>query len=150
LDAFDRRILAALVEDGRMSTLDVADKVGLSATPCSRRIRQLEEAGVIKGYTAEVDPATLGLRLCVVISVRLARHGPDTHNQFMEAIKGRPEISECLLVTGGTDYLLRIWVEDIDALRTFITNGLQAIPTVAETSTMLVLDQITAPFAGLR
>lgn len=150
LDAIDRRILAALVEDGRISTLDLAEKVGLSATPCSRRIRQLEEAGVIKGYTAKVDPAALGLSLCVVVSVRLARHGPDNHNQFMDAIKDRPEIVECLLVTGGVDYQLRVWVEDIEALRTFITTALQGIPAVAETSTMLVLGQITAPFAGLR
>jgi len=150
LDAIDRRILAALVKDGRMSTIELADKVGLSATPCSRRIRQLEEAGVIKGYAAEVDPAALGLSLCVVVSVRLARHGPDNHNQFMEAIKDRPEIVECLLVTGGVDYQLRVWVEDIEALRTFITTALQGIPAVAETSTMLVLDQITGPFAGLR
>lgn len=150
LDAIDRRILRALVGDGRMSTLDLADKVGLSATPCSRRLRQLEDAGVIEGYAARINPAALGLRLCVMVTVRLGRHGPDGHEQFLQAIRDRQEITECLLVTGGNDYLLRIWVEDIDALRDFITNALQGIPSVAETSTMLVLQQTTQPLAGLR
>ncbi|HEV2674001.1 MAG TPA: Lrp/AsnC family transcriptional regulator [Aliidongia sp.] len=141
LDAIDRRILGALLDDGRMSTLDVAEKVGLSPTPCSRRIRQLEAAGVIEGYAARINPAALGLSLCVMVSVRLARQGPDGHQQFLDAIADRPEITECLLVTGATDYLLRVWVRDIDALRDFITNALQGIPAVAETSTMLVLSQ---------
>ena len=150
LDAIDRRILQCLVEDGRMSTLEVADRVGLSATPCSRRIRQLEEAGVISGYAAKIGPAAMGLSLCVAVSVKLSHHGPDGHEQFISAIRGRPEIAECLLVTGSSDYLLRVWVEDIDALREFITNGLQGIPAVAETATMLVLDEMAYPLAGLR
>ena len=149
LDPIDRRILKALMEDGRMSTLDVAEKVGLSATPCSRRIRQLEDAGVIQGYAARINPAALGLNLCVMVSVRLARHGPDGHDQFLKAIKDRPEVAECLLVTGASDYLLRIWIEDIEALREFITNALQGIPCVAETSTMLVLNETRGSFAGL-
>lgn len=146
LDAIDRRILAALQADGRMSTLEVAARVGLSPTPCSRRIRRLEEAGVIEGYFARVNPAALGLGICVMVSVRLARQGPDGHGQFLDAIRGRPEITECLLVTGNIDYLLRVWVADIDALRTFITGTLQSIPTVGETATMVILN-VTAPAA---
>ena len=149
LDAIDRRILRALVEDGRISTLDLAEKVGLSATPCSRRVRQLEEAGVIEGYTAKVSPAALGLHLCVVVSVRLARQGPDGHDQFLKAIKDRPEIAECLLVTGSSDYLLRIWVENIDSLSELITNSLQGISSVAETSTMIVLKRTDTSLSGL-
>ena len=140
LDAIDQRIVAALVEDGRMSTLDVAAKVGLSPTPCSRRIRRLEETGVIEGYTARVNPEALGLHICVMVSVRLARHDPAGHSQFLAAIRERPEITECLLVTGNIDYLLRAWVGGIEALRDFITEVLQAIPAVAETSTMVILD----------
>lgn len=150
LDAIDRRILAALIDDGRVSNLDLAGKVGLSPTPCSRRIRNLEDAGVIEGYSARVSPTALGLTLCVIVSVKLARHGPDGHEQFLEAIRDRPEIVECLLVTGVSDYLLRVWVEDIEALREFITSALQGIPAVAETSTMLVLNQSSYPVAGLR
>ncbi len=142
LDAMDHRILAALQANGRMSTLDVAEAVGLSPTPCSRRIKRLEETGVISGYTALVDPGALGLGLSVVVSVRLARQGPEGHGQFLEAIRGRSEITECLLVTGNVDYLLRVWVKDMPALREFVTVNLQSIPTVAETSTMLVVDDV--------
>jgi Lrp/AsnC family leucine-responsive transcriptional regulator len=147
-DAIDLHILRELARDGRMSNLDIADKVGLSPTPCSRRIRQLEDDGVIEGYSARINPAAFGLRLCVMVSVRLARHASDSHEQFLTAIQDRPEITECLLVTGGNDYLLRVWVKDIDALREFITNALQGIPAVAETSTMLVLDQRSYSPAG--
>lgn len=150
LDSIDRRILGRLLADGRASNLEIAEKVGLSPTPCSRRIRQLEDGGVIEGYTATINPAALGLSLCVMVSVKLARHGPDGHEQFRKAIQDRPEITECLLVTGGSDYLLRVWVEDIDALRDFITNALQGIPAVAETSTMVVLERTSYPLAGLR
>ena len=150
LDAIDRRILGQLAVNGRMSTLELAEKVGLSPTPCSRRVRRLEEAGVIAGYAASINPTALGLTLCVMVSVKLGRHGPEGHDQFLKAIRDRPEITECLLITGAADYLLRVWVEDIDALRAFITNALQAIPSVAETSTMLVLDATAYPIDGLR
>jgi Lrp/AsnC family leucine-responsive transcriptional regulator len=142
LDAIDQRILAALQADGRMSTLDVAEAVGLSPTPCSRRIKRLEATGVITGYTARVDPRALGLGISVVVSVRLARQGPDGHGQFLQAIRGRSQITECLLVTGNIDYLLRVWVKDMPALREFVTVNLQSIPTVAETSTMLVVEDV--------
>ena len=142
LDAMDHRILAALQANGRMSTLDVAEAVGLSPTPCSRRIKRLEETGVITGYTALVDPGALGLGISVVVSVRLARQGPDGHGQFLQAIRGRSEITECLLVTGNIDYLLRVRVKDMPALRELVTVNLQSIPTVAETSTMLVVEDV--------
>ncbi|MGQ3027357.1 MAG: Lrp/AsnC family transcriptional regulator [Ferrovibrionaceae bacterium] len=147
LDATDHKILAALVEDGRMSTLDLADRVGLSPTPCSRRLRRLEESGVIEGYTARINHAALGLNICVMVTIRLARHGPETAGQFLQAIQGRPEITECLLVTGNIDYLLRVWVRDVEALRDFIKDALQSIPAVAETSTMVILDMTKS--AGL-
>ncbi len=150
LDAIDRRIIGQLMRDGRMSNLELAEMVGLSPTPCSRRIKQLEEAGVITGYAAQINPAALGLTLSVIVSVKLGQHGPDGHEQFRRAIRDRPEISECLLITGAADYLLRVWVADIEALREFITNTLQAVPAVAETSTMLVLDQALYPAAGIR
>jgi Lrp/AsnC family leucine-responsive transcriptional regulator len=83
-----------------------------------------------------------------MVSVRLARQGPG-HQQFLDAIKDRPEVLECLLVTGSTDYLLRVWVADIDALREFITDTLQGIPAVAETSTMLVLKRMSGDLIRL-
>ncbi len=140
LDAIDRRIVAALQANGRISTLELAESVGLSPTPCSRRVKRLEESGVIEGYTARINPAALGLNICVMVSVRLAQHGPEGGRQFLEAIAARPEITECLLVTGNVDYLLRVWVTDIDALRHFIGDVLQSIPAVADTSTMVILN----------
>lgn len=140
LDQIDRRILAALQANGRMSNLELAELVGLSPTPCGRRVKRLEESGVIEGYTALISPASLGLGICVVVSVRLAKQTPDAASQFLGAIQGRAEITECLLVTGNVDYLLRVWVKDIAALRDFITAALQSIPCVAETSTMVILE----------
>ncbi|AOO79716.1 Lrp/AsnC family transcriptional regulator [Bosea vaviloviae] len=144
LDQIDRRILAALQANGRISNLELAEQVGLSPTPCSRRIKRLEETGVIEGYAARISPAALGFGICVMVSVRLAKQSPDAASQFLTAIQGRPEITECLLVTGNVDYLLRVWVKDIEALRSFITAALQSIPCVAETSTMVILEATTS------
>ena len=142
LDATDRRILEELAANGRITTIELAEKVNLSATPCSRRIKRLEEAGVIEGYCARINPAALGVNLCVMISVKLARHAPDGHTEFLAAVERCPEITECLLVTGDADYLLKVWIRDVEALRDFTINTLQGIPAVAETSTTLVLKQI--------
>lgn len=141
LDAIDHRILDVLRYDGRISTLDLAERVGLSPTPCSRRVKRMEEAGVIKGYAARIDPAALGLTVSVLCTVRLTRHGTEGTEQFLSAIAKRPEITECLLVAGNVDYVLRIWVSDLDALGTFIRDVLQSIPAVAETTTMVILKQ---------
>ena len=141
LDSIDRRILAILRRDGRISMLDLAEQVGLSPTPCGRRVKRMEEAGVITGYAAQIDPLALGLSISVLVSVRLARHGTEGTEQFLTAIAKHPEITECLLVTGNIDYVLRIWVKDIDALGTFIRDVLQSIPAVAETTTMVILKQ---------
>tara|TARA_Y100000588_G_scaffold232874_1_gene246544 strand:+ start:388 stop:855 length:468 start_codon:yes stop_codon:yes gene_type:complete len=141
LDRIDKQILKELIEDGRKSTVEVADKVGLSSTPCGRRIRQLEDDGFITGYSANLSPKALGLNICVLITVKLNRHAPDGHEQFIREIESHPEVSEYILVAGNYDYLLRVWVEDTDALTRFVANVLQGIPSVSETSTMLVLKQ---------
>jgi Lrp/AsnC family transcriptional regulator, leucine-responsive regulatory protein len=141
LDSIDHRILAVLRRDGRISMLDLAEQVGLSPTPCGRRVKRMEEAGIITGYAAQIDPMALGLNISVLVSVRLVRHGIEGTDQFLSAIARHPEITECLLVTGNTDYILRIWVKDIDALGTFIRDVLQNIPAVTETTTMVILKQ---------
>jgi Lrp/AsnC family leucine-responsive transcriptional regulator len=141
LDSIDHRILDVLRRDGRISMLDLASRVGLSPTPCGRRVNRMEEAGVIRGYGAEIDPVALGLNVSVLVAVRLARHGIEGTEQFLGAISKHPEITECLLVTGNIDYILRIWVQDIDALGTFIRDVLQSIPSVTETTTMVILKQ---------
>ncbi|WP_054006665.1 Lrp/AsnC family transcriptional regulator [Cypionkella psychrotolerans] len=141
LDSIDHRILDVLRRDGRISMLDLADRVGLSPTPCGRRVKRMEEAGVITGYAAQIDRRALGLNVCVLVSVRLARHGPEGTREFLSAVARHPEITECLLVTGNLDYMLRIWVRDIEALGVFIRDVLQSIPAVAETTTMVILKQ---------
>ena len=145
LDSIDHRILDVLRRDGRISMLDLADQVGLSPTPCGRRVKRMEEAGVITGYAAQIDRRALGLNVCVLVSVRLARHGPEGTREFLSAVTRHPEITECLLVTGNLDYMLRIWVRDIEALGVFIRDVLQSIPAVAETTTMVILQQDGAP-----
>ncbi|MBZ9678553.1 Lrp/AsnC family transcriptional regulator [Mesorhizobium sp. ES1-1] len=140
LDALDHKILRELQVDARISTVDLAARVGLSPTPCARRVKRLEDSGVIQGYAAKINPSAMGLAICVVVSVRLGKQGPEGAGEFLREVAKRPEITECLLVTGSIDYLLRVWVKDIAALRNFISNVLQSIPSVAETSTMVVLN----------
>ncbi|MFA6153746.1 Lrp/AsnC family transcriptional regulator [Mesorhizobium sp.] len=140
LDALDHKILRELQVDARISTVDLAARVGLSATPCARRVKRLEDRGVIQGYAAKINPSAMGLAICVMVSVRLGKQGPEGAGEFLREVAKRPEITECLLVTGNIDYLLRVWVKDIAALRNFISNVLQSIPSVAETSTMVVLN----------
>lgn len=123
-----------------MPTVEVADRVGLSPTPCGRRIRELEKDGVIEGYAARLNPAALSLTVCVIVSVKLDRHHPDGHALFVAAVQKRPEVTECLLVTGRYDYLLRVWLTDISSLAEFVAKILQGIPGVGETSTTVVLD----------
>ena len=139
-DTIDHRILRELRTDARISTVDLATRVGLSPTPCARRVKRLEDSGVIQGYTARISPSAMGLAICVMVSVRLGKQGPEGAGEFLREVAKRPEITECLLVTGNIDYLLRVWVKDIAALRNFISNVLQSIPSVAETSTMVVLN----------
>ena len=140
LDATDRRILQVLQAEGRISNLDLAERVGLSPTPCGRRVRRLEDAGVITGYGARINPVALGLGVSVIVMVRLARQSPTDISEFLAAVHRQPEITECLLVTGNLDYVLRLRVRDVDALRDFILTKLKTIPCIAETSTMLILE----------
>lgn len=140
LDATDHQILAVLRADGRVSMLDLADRVGLSPTPCGRRVKRMEQAGVIRGYHASVDRAVLGQSVGALISVRLTRHGTEGPQQFLSAVAKRAEVTECLLVAGNVDYILRVMVEDLEALARFIHDVLQKVSTVVETSTMVILD----------
>jgi Lrp/AsnC family leucine-responsive transcriptional regulator len=140
LDAVDRRIVSVLQSEGRISNLDLAGRVGLSPTPCGRRVRRLEETGVITGYGARINPYALGLGVSVIVTVRLARQTPNDIAEFLAAVHRQPEITECLLVTGNLDYVLRLRVRDVEALRDFILAKLKSIPCVAETATMLVLE----------
>ena len=140
LDDTDQKIIAVLAKEGRISNLELADRVGLSPTPCSRRVKRLEDDGVIMGYAARINPAAMGRSVSVMVQVRLSQQSPADIDAFMSAVHRLPEITECLLVTGNLDYVLKVQTRDVEALRDFVLKELKAIPSVSETSTMLILD----------
>ena len=142
LDNTDRKIIAVLSNEGRISNLELADRIGLSPTPCSRRVKRLEEEGVIMGYSARINPAALGQSISVLVQVRLSQQSTDDIAEFMSAVDRLPEITECLLVTGNLDYVLKVQTKDVEALKEFVLKELKTIPSVSETSTMLVLDVV--------
>ncbi|WP_204114130.1 Lrp/AsnC family transcriptional regulator [Shimia biformata] len=142
LDPTDRRILDVLQSDGRISNLDLAAKVGLSPTPCARRVRRLEETGVIRGYGARINPAALGHGVNVIVSVRLVRQNPRDIDEFLRAVKAMPEVTECLLVTGDLDYILRVAAPDVDSLKGFFLDRLKKLPGVSNTTTNLILETV--------
>ena len=116
LDSTDRRMLALLQEDGRITNHDLSQKVGLSPTPCLRRLKRLEESGVIKGYSAIVDPKAYGLPF----SVRLSQQTQEHIAEFEKAVETWPEVAECYLMTGSQDYLLRIVTDGIEGYERFL------------------------------
>jgi DNA-binding Lrp family transcriptional regulator len=120
LDDIDRRILGRLQRDGRLSNADLAQEVGLSPSPCWRRVKALEEAGVIKGYTAQLDAKAVGLSVTVFMSVSLTTQVEKALQAFERAASERPEVMECYLMTGDSDYLLRIVVPDLEAYERFV------------------------------
>ncbi|SLN13009.1 Leucine-responsive regulatory protein [Roseovarius albus] len=140
VDETDRRILSILQTEGRITNLELAERVGLSPTPCSRRVKRLEEDGVIMGYGARINPTSVGQSVSVMVQVRLSQQSPADIEAFMSAVHRLPEITECLLVTGNLDYVLKVQTADVEALRDFVLKELKAIPCVSETSTMLILD----------
>lgn len=142
IDDTDRQIITILKQEGRISNLDLADRIGLSPTPCSRRVKRLEETGVITGYGAHINPLAMGQGVSVMVNVRLSRQTPADIEEFMSAVHRLPEITECLLVTGNLDYVLKVQTNDVEALRDFVLKELKAIPSVSETSTMLILDVV--------
>ncbi|AWN49641.1 AsnC family transcriptional regulator [Methylobacterium terrae] len=119
LDAIDRRILSALQRDGRLQNVDLAQEVGLSPSPCLRRVRRLEEAGVIAGYTAQLDPSKIDLGMTIFARVWLTGQDEETVSAFVAAVQKLPQVAECHLMAGDCDFLLRVLVKDLDAYRRF-------------------------------
>ena len=142
LDEIDRRILVELQRDGRLTNQDLAGRIGVSASPCWRRVRALEEAGVIKGYAALVDPAALGLNVSVFTQVSLERQEKKALQVFEAAVGEWPEIMECYLMTGDADYLLRVVVPDVRALERFIVDVLSRLPGVGSIKSSFALKQV--------
>ena len=139
LDTTDKRILAALQRNGRMTTVELADTIGLSPTPVARRVRELETAGVIQGYTAIVDPRKVGSAIQAVVQIKLEQHSDELAERFRRTVEDLPEVSACYALTGDMDFLLHIAVRDIDALSDFTLRRLLRIPGVRDMRTSVVL-----------
>ncbi|MDE2130398.1 leucine-responsive regulatory protein [mine drainage metagenome] len=142
LDRVDRRILALLQSDGRMSNLALAQAVHLSPTAVLERVRRLVREKFILGYEAKLNPQKLGAALLVFIEVVLDRTSPDVFDQFKAAVSNRPEIMECHMVAGGFDYLLKTRVADMPAYRDFLGSVLLSLPGVRETHTYAVMEEV--------
>jgi Lrp/AsnC family leucine-responsive transcriptional regulator len=140
LDAFDLRILAELQANGGLSNQEIAERVGLSASPCSRRIRQLEEAGVIGARVVRLDPRKIGLDLAVLIFIRMDRHTPERFEQFESVVRAYPEVQECYLITGQeADYQLKIAVPNMEEYQRFLLNKITRIEGVIGVHSSFVL-----------
>ncbi|WP_449221633.1 Lrp/AsnC family transcriptional regulator [Tistrella mobilis] len=142
LDAVDRRILRALQEDGRTTVQALADKVGLSPSPCLRRIRMLEEAGVITGYAALVNQNAVGLPVSVFVSIKLERQRAPELDAFARAITAWPEVMECYLMTGARDFLLRVVCADLAAYEAFLRDRLTQLDGVGSIESSFALGQV--------
>ena len=142
LDKIDRRILALLQADGRLSNLKLAEAVHLSPTAVLERVRRLTREGFILGYEARLDPVKLDAGLMVFVEVLLDRTVQDVMDTFRAAVQVRPEILECHLVAGGFDYLLKTRMADMAAYREFIGSVIWALPGVRETRTYVVMEEV--------
>jgi DNA-binding Lrp family transcriptional regulator len=131
IDRTDRRILSALQRNARIANQELADQVGISASACWRRVRQLETAGVIQRYAAVLDPVRLGLPVSILINVSLEKQGEKALQAFETAVAEWPEVMECYLMTGDADYLLRVVVADLAAYEQFLMRKLTRIPGIA-------------------
>jgi len=142
LDAIDRKILGLLQEDGRITMQALADRVGLSLSPCHRRVKLLEERGVISRYVALVDPKALELKVSVFVSIRLARQREEDLRRFEKAISTWREVLECYLMTGNRDYLLRVVVPDLAAYEAFLKTRLTRVDGIASIESSFALAQV--------
>jgi Lrp/AsnC family leucine-responsive transcriptional regulator len=142
LDAIDRKILGILQSDSRITMQELADKVGLSVSPCHRRVRLLESRGVITRYMALVDQKSLGLPVSVFISIKLERQKEADLNRFAKAISGWEEVLECYLMTGNRDYLLRVVVADLTSYEAFLKNRLTRLDGIASIESSFALSQV--------
>lgn len=142
LDAIDRRLLAALQTDGRLTATELAERAGLTTSPCLRRLRRLEETGIIRGYAALVDQQKVGLPISVFVSIKLEKQREEALARFEEAVRGCPEVVECYLMTGPRDYLLRVVVADLAAYEQFLKAKLTRLDGIASIESSFALEQV--------
>jgi DNA-binding Lrp family transcriptional regulator len=139
LDRIDRQLLAELQAEGRVTNVDLARRVGLTAPPCLRRVRTLEEEGVIRGYHADLDPSKLGFAITVFAMVSLRSQAEEDLRAFENHIKGLPEVRECHMLNGEIDFILKIVSRDLQSFQEFLTSKLTPAPNVASVKTSLTI-----------
>jgi DNA-binding Lrp family transcriptional regulator len=139
LDLIDRRLLAELQEEGRVTNVELAQRVGLTAPPCLRRVRALEEEGVIKGYHAELDASKLGFAITVFALVSLKSQAEESLRQFEDHMRTLPEVRECHMLNGEIDFILKIVSRDLQSFQEFLTSKLTPAPNVASVKTSLTI-----------
>ena len=147
LDEIDRKIIAALQAEGRLPIVDLADRVGLSATPCQRRVKRLEEEGLIMRYAALVSPAAMGFGLQALVEVTLEDHSEKTVEAFEAAIRARPEVVACYAVTGDMDFLLHVFATDLASFSDFALKALLRMPGVKGTRSSFIMQAIKSDLA---
>ncbi|WP_394790454.1 Lrp/AsnC family transcriptional regulator [Rhodoferax sp.] len=143
LDRYDRQILEILQIDGRVNNQDLADRIGLSPSPCLRRVRALEESGLIRGYRALLDAKKLGLSLMALVHISMDRHTPERFANFEASVDVLPEVLECLLITGqDADYQVKVFVRDMDHYQDLLLNKLTRIEGVTGVHSSFVLRRV--------
>ncbi|MGI1668746.1 MAG: Lrp/AsnC ligand binding domain-containing protein [Neptuniibacter sp.] len=143
LDRLDVSILRELQADGRISYVDLADKVGLSSTPCIERVKRLEKEGFIQGYYARLDPQLLDFSMLVFVEISLSYQTPDAFQEFSKAIKRLPYILDCHLVSGDADYLVKARINDMSEYRALLGDMLLTLPGVKNSKSYIVMEEVT-------
>lgn len=142
MDAIDRKIIRALQQDARLTNQDLANRVGLSASPCLRRVRKLEQDGILAGYTALVDQEKFGLPINVFVNIRLEKPSTETISAFEKAIENIDAVVECYLMTGNRDYLLRVVSSDLKSYEHLVRDRLTTIPGVLSLESSFAFGQV--------
>ena len=143
LDRYDRQILQVLQDDGRISNQELADRIGLSPSPCLRRVRALEESGIVTGYRALLNAKSLGYTLMALIYISMDAHTPERFENFDQAVRQIPEVLECLLITGqDADYQIKVFVKDMDAFQELLLNRITRIQGVTGVHSSFVLRRV--------
>jgi len=152
LDSIDWKILSALQEDARISNVELANRVGLSPSPCLARVKALQRDGFISGHVTLLNPGAVGLGVSVFVQVRLEKQVEPSLAAFEKAVAARPEVMECYLMTGSSDYLLRVVVADLQEFQRFVTDVVSRIPGVGNIQSSVALKQVkyktALPIAG--
>ena len=142
IDRFDARILSALQRDGRLTVVDLAESIGLSPTPCARRVKALEASGAIEGYAAVLDPTLVGLGVLAIVQVKLTEHTDETVGRFEREILLMDEVTKCFAMTGSYDFILEVYGKDLEALSNVVMKKLIRVPNVRDMQSSVVLSTV--------